>query len=157
MNTRILSLLAIALWGMTVLGAGLYLVTDHTKPSSDQRREIALAPGERDLVLKEMRGILASLDGILIGLAQHDAKKMEDSARASGMVMATEENAGLIAKLPLDFKQLGLGLHREFDSLADAAKSGESQEQILLRTAKLTNRCNSCHQVYRLGIDPNHP
>ena len=64
MNTRILSLLAIALWGMTVLGAGLYLVTDHTKPSTDQRREIALAPGERDLVLKEMRGILASLDAV---------------------------------------------------------------------------------------------
>ena len=70
------------------------------------------------------------------------------------MVMAAEENAGLIAKLPMEFKQLGLGLHREFDSLADAVKAGESPQQLLERTSKLTSRCNGCHQVYRLGVEP---
>ena len=75
--------LAIALWGNDRAGAGLYLVTDHTKPSTDQRREIAPAPGERDLVLQEMRrnfwqALMESLSALPSMM-----QKMEDSARAS--------------------------------------------------------------------------
>jgi cytochrome c556 len=99
-----------------------------------------------------MRGITASLNGVLLGISENDRKKIEESARASGMVMAAEDNAGLIAKLPTEFKQMGFGLHRDFDALADAAKSTETPAQLLDRTAKLTSRCNGCHQVYRIGL-----
>jgi len=154
MNTKLISFGAIGLWLVTALFGGLYLFRDRTRESSDHRREILLAETERNLVLAEMRGIIGSLDGVLQGLTKSDRKQIEESARASGMVMASEENAGLIAKLPMEFKQLGLGLHREFDSLADAVKAGESPQQLLERTSKLTSRCNGCHQVYRLGVEP---
>ena len=124
MNTRLISFSAVGLWLVTALVGGLYLFRDRTRESSDHRREILLAETERNLVLAEMRGIIGSLDGVLQGLTKSDRKQIEKSARASGMVMASEENAGLIAKLPMEFKQMGLGLHREFDSLADAVKAG---------------------------------
>ena len=153
MNTKLISFVAISLWLVTALGGGLYLFRDRTLVSSDQRREILLTETERNLVLAEMRGIIGSLDGVLQGITKNDRKQMEESARASGMVMASEDNAGLVAKLPMEFKQMGFGLHHEFDSLADAVKAGESQQLLLERTAKLTSRCNGCHQVYRLGVE----
>lgn len=152
MNTRHLSLAAIGLWGLTLVVGALYLHHDKTRPSSDHRREISLTERERDLVLTEMRGVIGSLNGVLLGISENDRKKIEESARASGMVMAAEDNAGLIAKLPTEFKQMGFGLHRDFDALADAAKSTETPAQLLERTAKLTSRCNGCHQVYRIGL-----
>lgn len=152
MNTRTLSLAAIGLWVTTLLAGGLYVYKDKTRLSSDHRREIPLTETERDLVLTEMRGVIGSLNGVLVGITENDRKKVEESARASGMVMAAEDNAGLIAKLPMDFKQMGFGLHREFDALADAVKAGETQPQLLARTAKISTRCNGCHQIYRIGL-----
>jgi len=152
MNTRYLSLAAIGLWGCTLVLGAIYLNHDKTRPSSDHRREISLTERERDLVLTEMRGVIGSLNGVLLGISEGDRKKIEESARAAGMVMAAEDNAGLVAKLPTEFKKMGFGLHHEFDALADAAKSAETPAQLLDRTAKLTSRCNGCHQVYRIGL-----
>ena len=102
-------------------------------------------------MLVEMRGVLRSVNGVLLGLTQNDMKKVEESARASGMVMAADENAGLIAKLPFEFKEMGFGLHRGFDALADATKAGEKPDEVLKRVAELTSRCNACHDLYRLS------
>ena len=97
-------------------------------------------------------GIIGSLDGVLQGITKNDRKQMEESARASGMVMARKITPALSPSYRWSFKQMGFGLHHEFDSLADAVKAGESQ-LLLERTAKLTSRCNGCHQVYRLGVE----
>lgn len=146
-----LALVSLALWGLTVVVAVFFFFRGSTHDLPDQRKEIQVTPAERELVLKEMRTILASVNGVVTGLSQKDMKKVEESARAAGMIMAVEENAALVAKLPFEFKEMGLGLHRGFDELADTAKNGASQEEILQRMAGLTARCNGCHDFYRVG------
>ncbi len=151
MKGRTLALVSLVLWGLTIVVGGVMFFRGSTKELPDQRKEIQVTPAERELVLKEMRSILASVNGVVTGLSQKDMKKVEESARSAGMIMAVEENAGLIAKLPFEFKEMGLGLHRGFDELADATKKGATQEEILQRMAGLTARCNGCHDFYRVG------
>jgi hypothetical protein len=55
-----------------------------------------------------------------------------------------------MAKLPLEFKQLGLGLHRRFDDIATIADSGASREQILAALSTQLSACVGCHEGYRL-------
>lgn len=150
MKGRKLALVSLVLWGVTVVVALVAFVRGSTKQLPDERLEIQVSPEERELVLKEMRTILASVNGVVTGLSQEDMKRVEESARAAGMGMAVEESA-LVAKLPIEFKEMGLSLHRDFDDLADATKKGASQEEILQRMARLTARCNGCHDIFRLG------
>ena len=151
MKTRGIAIAALVLWGVTFVFVGWYAGRDWTRPAADNRREIALTAHERELVLIEMRSILRSVNGVLVGVVQNDMKKVEESARAAGMIMAAEENASLIVKLPPEFKDMGLGLHRGFDELADVTKAGAKPDEVLKRVAELTSRCNGCHDVYRVS------
>jgi hypothetical protein len=111
-TTRTLAMAAIALWVLLVAGAGFFFVRGMTARSSDGRQAIALSPPERDLVLAEMRGMLTSVQAIVAGLAAHDMKPVAAAARASGMAAAADATPGLLAKLPLAFKDLGFSVHR---------------------------------------------
>jgi len=153
MKGQTIGIIAIALWALSAIVGGWYISRDRTTLGVDNRREVALTAAERELVLGEMRNVLASVNGVISGISTKDRKKVEESARAAGMVMAAEENAALLAKLPFEFKSMGLGLHRGFDELADATKKGESEAELLARVAELTGRCNACHDHYRVGVE----
>jgi mono/diheme cytochrome c family protein len=116
----------------------------------DGRTAVLLSPDERNLVLAEMRGILGSVQGIVEGVNAGDMKRVAQAARAGGMAAAADVNPGLMAKLPLEFKELGLGLHGRFDDIAAAADSGASREQILARLSTQLSACVGCHEGYRL-------
>jgi len=150
MSTRSLSAAAIVLWLLTATAALFFFVRGQTHVAPDGRTAVQLAPDERDLVLSEMRGLLASVQGVVDGVIASDMKRVAQAAHDSGMAAAADLNPTLMAKLPLEFKQLGLGLHRRFDDLAKAAESGASREQVLtsLNTQLLT--CVGCHASYRV-------
>lgn len=150
MTTRLLAIGALALWGVTVLGAAFLFVRGMTTHSSDGRQAIALSPQERDMVLTEMRGILRSVQGVLAGLAAHDMNRVAAAAQASGMAAAADATPSLLAKLPLAFKDLGFSLHRGFDELSDAAQKGATADQVLARLNTLLQSCVACHTAYRL-------
>lgn len=150
MKTRILSVLAIALWLVTAAVVVVFFVRGQTEMASDGRTAVLLAPNERDLVLSEMRGVLGSVQGIVEGLDAGDMKRVAKAARESGMAAAADVNPALMAKLPLEFKQLGLSLHRRFDELAAAADSGASREQVLKLLSEQLSACVGCHAGYRL-------
>jgi len=141
---------AIALWLITVAGFGYLFVRGWTSVSSDGRAAIHLAPAEQDLVLAEMRQMLHSVHNFVAGLSAGDRKIMEQAARDSGMAMAADVNPLLIAKLPLAFKQQGMGVHRDFDALADNIAQGADQAIILRNFTGITARCVGCHVSYRL-------
>jgi len=84
MTGKTISLFAVALWGVTFLFAGVYVWRDKTVVASDHRKEIPLSNHQRDLVLTEMRGVLNSLNGILLGLSEGNLGNVEQAARASG-------------------------------------------------------------------------
>ena len=143
-------LIALSLWAVTAAGFGYFFLRGWTSKSADQRTAIHLAPSERDLVLGEMRQMLHSVHHLLTGLSAGDAKIMESAARASGMAMAADVNPVLMAKLPLAFKQQGMGVHRDFDALADSIAKGADQATVLRDFTGITARCVGCHVSYRL-------
>ncbi len=155
MRTRILSVIAIALWLVTAAVAAVFFVRGQTEIAPDGRTAILLAPAERDLVLGELRGVLASVQGIVEAVNAGDTKGVAKAARDSGMAAAADVSPALMAKLPLDFKELGLGMHRRFDELAAAAESGASREQLLGALGAQLSTCVGCHAGYRL--DPVAP
>lgn len=92
--------------------------------------------------------MLQSLSRIVHGLVAGDLVMVEEAARASGMRATVDPR--LEKKLPPHFLQLGLRVHKRFDQLADAIKTGATKDDVLKRLAALTGYCVGCHAAYRL-------
>jgi hypothetical protein len=75
---------------------------------------------------------------------------MAQAARASGAGMAAEVNPLIMAKLPLEFKQLGMSVHEDFDKLAETIAKGADSPIVLRGLSGITARCVGCHAAYRL-------
>ncbi|GKS60173.1 hypothetical protein YTPLAS18_37000 [Nitrospira sp.] len=152
---RSLCILALVLWTLLVAAAGWVFVTGWTRPGSDGRQEIVLAPAERDHILGEMRILLKAVDGVVRGLSEPgaDASQIERAAREAGMKMAADTSPAIMAKLPLAFKQMGLSIHKDMDALADAVAHQEAPQQLLQRLSSMTARCTTCHDLYRLAAE----
>jgi hypothetical protein len=143
--------LSLALWALTV-GSLVYMFNKgSTEVSSDNRLAVQLSPKEKDMVLGEMRTILAAVNGVLHGVAQNDLPATASAAKSAGMAMAVDATPGLMAKLPLDFKTMGMQLHKDFDALAaDIDSKKLNQIQIIERLGTMTNSCLACHGNYRI-------
>ena len=150
MNTRLLSLIAIGLWVVTVAVAAYLFVAGNTVPSPDGRQAIVLNADERNLILAEMRTMLGSVQGVVDGIASKDMKRVAQAARQSGSAVAAQVPAGLMGKLPLGFKQLGHTAHQGFDEIVVGAESGEPGDLMLARLGERLKNCVACHATYRL-------
>lgn len=150
MSTRILSLTAIGLWAITVAVAAWFFVVGRTVPASDGREAIVLRADEKDLILAEMRTMLASVQGVVEGIANKDMKRVVQAARQSGSAAAAQVPANLMAKLPLGFKQLGHAAHQGFDEMIVGVESGEPEDFLLARLGERLKNCVACHAAYRL-------
>jgi len=146
-------------WVLVVLllavTAGLtwrFILSGQAVPASDGRQAILLTPPERDLVLGEMRTFLESTQLMLEALSKDDMTALAAAARRVGSAATQGMPGGLMAKLPLSFKQMGLETHRRFDQLAlDAEQLGDPQHA-LAQLSGLMQNCVACHASYR--IDP---
>ena len=95
--------------------------------SCDGRTAIILEQGERDLVLEKMRGFLEGVQSFTQELAENDMKSVAEAAKKVGMIRACGVPVSLMAKLPLEFKTLGLTTHKAFDALSmEAEDLGEA-------------------------------
>ena len=68
----------------------------------------------------------------------------------------TEIKGPLIGKLPLEFKQLGFSVHRDFDQIALDAESLGDRDHTLKQLAVLMQKCVVCHASHALsaGTEP---
>lgn len=146
-----LAKIAILLWVLTITVGIFYFVKGSTEKSTDNRVAVKLAPAERDLVLAEMRTLLTATNGILLALSEHNPAKASAAAKSAGMKAAADVNPVLMAKLPLEFKSLGMSLHGDFDKLGKDIDGGLSQDQVIDRLGAITSKCIACHSVYRLS------
>lgn len=145
---KITALLSILLWAFS----GYFLFFYGSDSSDvDKRKSINLTRSERNMVLSEMRSLLKGVQGIIKAISEDNIKEAAMHARSNGMVMASEagHHPGLFAKLPMNFKKMGFGLHKNFDDLADRAESMNGKE-ILGETSKIMNSCIACHSTYKL-------
>ncbi len=133
-----------------VVGVYLFGVRGSVAPASDGRTAILLEPGERDLVLAEMRAFLAATQGVLIAATKGDPAAAATAARAVGAAAQGGVPASLMGKLPLGFKQLGFDTHSRFDQLALDAESLGDSGQTLTALAELMSNCVACHAAFRI-------
>jgi cytochrome c556 len=94
--------------------------------------------------------LLSGTQLILDGLNRNDMKQVADAARAVGMGSAADVNPGLMSKLPLSFKQLGMSVHHDMDALADAAQAGKPAAEIQGMLSNTLSSCVACHATYQL-------
>jgi cytochrome c556 len=145
------ALTAAILFAVIAVGAW-YFVRGTVTEGDDGRTSIILTAGERDFVLEEMRSLLEAVEAVTFELAEANMDGVAAAARAVGMGSAGGEPVTLIAKLPLEFKQLGMATHNAFDALAvEAEDMGDSTEVLRQLSAILTN-CTSCHAGYRFDV-----
>ena len=150
--TRKLAIIAIVLWVLSALVAGVMFVRGNGQQGTDGRIVIHLAPVERDFVLSEMRGMLIAVQDISAALAKADPESAAQAARTAGSNSIGGVPVSLMTKLPLEFKQTGMSMHGSFDEFANAANRGESERLLTGRLSNLLGNCVACHQAYR--IDP---
>ncbi|WP_227509502.1 MAG: hypothetical protein WJ306_01620 [Ferrovum myxofaciens] len=105
---------------------------------------------EREFVLSEMRGMLVATQGIMEGANRGDMQAVIKAASAAGMGVAADANPALIAKLPLDFKTLGMSVHQDMDDIAKAAAAGTPTAEILKMESNTLTKCIACHSVWQL-------
>lgn len=145
------ALASLLLWGATVSFIGYKFYAGNVE-KVDNRIEVRLSPGDRDLVLGEMRVLLKGLKGIIKGLSEDDKGFVEKSARGNGMMMAQDVNPALMMKLPKAFKAMGVSVHKDFDELADKVHNMNTK-QVLSYLDKTMSKCVSCHQTYKINLE----
>lgn len=143
--------LALALAGAVYL----FGIRGSVAPASDGRTAILLEPGERDLVLAEMRAFLQSTQAIVAAAAAGELAPAVTAARAVGAAAQEAVPASLMGKLPLGFKTLGLDTHQRFDQLALNAEAMDDPVQTLHELAELLNNCVGCHAAFRIDAAKN--
>ncbi len=143
-----------ALLLVVVLGMGyVFLVRGTVTPHADGRIAVLMSPNERNGVLGEMRGLLETVQGITAAAVDGDMAEVQALASAAGMAAPDREDPGLLRKLPLEFKTLGLATHRSFDELATLASVTDDPLAVLGEMAGVMNNCVACHNAYRIGIE----
>lgn len=144
------------LFGLTVVGvaaaATMLFVMGNTTTSDDGRSAIHMNGSERDLVLAEMRGFLEGVEAIIDAVAENDMKSVSESARKVGMGNVEGVPVSLMAKLPLEFKSLGMATHNAFDDLAVEAEDMGDREVVLQKLGSILGNCTTCHAGYRIDI-----
>jgi hypothetical protein len=141
---------ALLVWAVTIAAFIWFYVRGHTAGGTDDRTVIVLHPEERELVLAEMRGLLAATQGILEGASQNDIPRIIGAARTAGMVGMADVNMALMDKLPPEFKAVGMGIHHDMDDIAKAAEDGKPATELLKMTSVTLTKCVACHAVWQI-------
>jgi cytochrome c556 len=145
-----IALVALLLWVVTIAVFGWYFIMGNTTAGTEGRTAVVLQVGERDFVLAEMRGLLSATQEIIEGANQGDWQRIYKAAHAAGMAGATDVNPALMAKLPIEFKTLGMSVHHDMDDIAHAATGGASTQEIMKMLSNTLTKCVACHSTWQL-------
>lgn len=126
-------------------------------PTHDNRVVLKLTPGERIMILEEMRLFLNGVQKMTGALGKQDMQATADAARGMGQIMVHEVPPALRAKLPLEFRQLGSSVHRDFDQIALDAESLKDVSFSLNQLSATMQKCVSCHTMYQIQAPALNP
>ena len=130
-----------------------FIVAGSTQMGEDGRVAVILEPGERALMLREMRGFVVGLQLVADALSRDDMQGVAKASRAMGIARAHDVPAAMLGKLPLEFKTLALGTHREFDTIAADAEANGTPRHALAQLADGLQKCVACHASYQLKAE----
>jgi hypothetical protein len=150
-QTRIYLVIIAVLLLVIAAMAWKFIVSGSTRKVHDGRIVVVLAPGERALMLAEMRGFVGGLQQIADALDRGDMRTVATTSRALGMAREHDAPVGMLAKLPLEFKSLAFEMHRGFDTIATDAETVGSAKQTLGQLAAVLQQCVACHSLYQVS------
>jgi hypothetical protein len=127
-----------------------FIVAGSTQKGEDGRVAVILEPGERALMLREMREFVAGIQRVADALSRDDMQGVANASRAMGTARAHDVPAAMMGKLPLEFKALALGTHREFDTVATDAEANGTPKHALAHLADVLQKCVACHATYQV-------
>jgi hypothetical protein len=122
----------------------------HHAPATDGHAVLELTPGERAMILEEMRMFLGGVQKMTDALGRQDMPAVAEAARGLGQKMVHEVPPALRAKLPQEFRQLGFSVHREFDQIALDADSLKDVSYSLNQLSATLQKCVACHASYQI-------
>ena len=137
-----------------IASLGFFLVLpfslDQATAEKDQREVVYLDDENRAFVIQEMQLFVSGLQQSITALSKSDMKSVAVALRSLGMQSMSTAPATLMSNLPVEFRQIGMPIHMEFDKLATAADQGATAEEILAGLGTAMNRCLACHAAYRI-------
>jgi hypothetical protein len=120
----------------------------------DSRQAIVVTPAERNYILNQMRLFVGSIQTVAAGLGADDRAQAAEAAAARGAKRNANDPAfppALAAKLPPQWKQLGGGMRRGFDVLAQGISAGDGTQKSLEQLGIVMTNCVACHATYRVA------
>jgi hypothetical protein len=150
--SRICWVLVVVLGISSGVMAYKFIWSGSVKQSDDGRLAIQLTPGERDLVLAEMRAFLDSVQMITQGIADRNFAVIAKAADDVGLKAQQEVPGTLVGKLPLEFKTLGFDTHQQFTQLSLDAKQLNDEAHTLEQLSATLNNCVACHAAFKFEI-----
>ncbi|MDQ7017465.1 MAG: hypothetical protein Q9N68_13930 [Gammaproteobacteria bacterium] len=136
------------LWLVLCMTSFTSLATDLNAPPLDQRISLGLTEVEKASFLSEMRQMLASIQGIISGIAKEDSGQIIKFARYSGNRMARATPLSIKAKTPMAFKEIGAPTHMMFEELVVRAETDDMQTLTEL-TGRIMKQCLACHEMFK--------
>ena len=132
-----------------------FIVVGSTEKTEDGRIAIILEPGERALMLREMRDFVVGLQLISDALARDDMRDVAKAARTMGAAKTHDVPITMMGKLPIAFKTHALGVHSEFDTIAMDAEAFGLPKRTLEQLSAVLQKCVACHAGYRVTVAPS--
>lgn len=127
--------------------------TAATHNALDTRIAVIMTEEEKVYVLNEMRGMLEGVQEIVASIRTNDMEKISTVARSMGRNVADDAPKGLMGKLPIDFKRLGLGTHASFDQISVTARDPEKMDLVLLQLSNVMTNCVACHATFQIKTE----
>jgi len=127
-----------------------FIVAGSTQTGEDGRAAVILEPGERALMLREMREFVAGIQLVADALSRDNMRDVAKASRAMGTARTHDAPVAMMAKLPLEFKTLALSTHREFDTMAADAEANATPKHVLAQLADVLQKCVACHASYQV-------
>jgi hypothetical protein len=141
-----------AVWAVILFSSLDVAVAQPATPDSG-RVVLTLAPAESAYVLSQMRLFVDGLQAIASNLGDGRRAEAAEAAASRG----AKRNANdpqypptLSAKLPGEWRQLGIAMRGGFDGLAQGIADGESPQRALARLGDIAKNCVACHASYRI-------
>ncbi len=131
----------------------VFVIKGSVTPTEDGRSAIHITIDERTKILGDMRKFLEHVQAMVEAIGNEDMAKFSTAASGVGLIQEPALSAPLSAKLPLEFKAMGLETHKAFDELAALADSGASYQTLAGELSIIMSNCTYCHRSYRLEID----
>lgn len=117
----------------------------------DDRQPVEVNEATRIFVLTEMRGMLASVHGVIEAVAKRDWQAVINAAEKSGLKAFQNMPKQVMMELPEEFRAMGREAHMAFDAVAAAATANPDASAVSAKLADALQFCIACHQTYRFS------